>query len=156
MHHNSIAVNPPRPVPFAGLAQQALEADALRIRQDSQLILFISPLTMWAEACMSTWRLEVCRAAISLAVLEADAGVGLLGEVAAESEPGPACSLKRGCVGAECRLCAGMAPGVLLGSGCGLHVSWLHSRVQLSSGAHDSVQRYEGSCYHRQLHAYVT
>ena len=35
-------------------------------------------------------------------------------EVAADSESGPACSLKRGCVGAECRLCAGMAPGVLV------------------------------------------
>ena len=33
---------PPPPVPSAGLAQQALEADALRVRQGSQPIFFFS------------------------------------------------------------------------------------------------------------------
>ena len=40
-HTTEYYTPPPPPVPSAGLAQQALEADALRVRQGSQLIFFL-------------------------------------------------------------------------------------------------------------------
>ena len=47
----------PHPVPSAGLAQQTLDADALRVRQDSQMIFFLASAE---EALALLCALHVC------------------------------------------------------------------------------------------------
>ena len=59
-------------------------------------------------------------------------------------ESRPACNLKRGVymlgLSADCAQACQWHLGASLGGGCGLQVFWLHSRIQLSSGKHDSSE----------------